>query len=67
MQDGLRELQSQREVTPSEQNSKGNYIDRFDEYGHSLLHIAIGEHAGEKAARLTTLVALQATTRGAAL
>ena len=30
----------------SEQNNKGNYIDRFDEFGRSLLHIAIAENAG---------------------
>jgi len=38
-----------------QQNSKGNYIDKFDEYGRSLLHIAMNEDAGEKAHRPTVL------------
>ena len=30
----------------AEQNSKGNYVDRYDEFGRSLLHLCIGDNAG---------------------
>ena len=30
----------------AEQNSKGNYVDRYDEQGRSLLHLCIEENAG---------------------